>query len=310
MTLAMSELIHPTAVIGPEAEIAPDAQIGPYALIEGPVRIGPGCVIEGHACLSGPLTLGRDNYIGHGAVLGKAPQLRSYRGEATEVRIGDRNTIREYATIHRGTADGTGVTILGNDNMLMVGAHIGHDARVGNGCTLVNNCLLGGHVILFDSCILSGNTAIQQRARMGRLAMLGGLGATTKDIPPFVLQQGYNCITGLNLIGMRCAGIKLEAIDAVRVAYRILFKEGRSRQSACRAHRGRPGHGPGGHGTPDLHRGKQARHQRRSRFGPAELGTVARGRLGLDSESVLKVLEGRERPLLSDPLSPCGRGLG
>jgi UDP-N-acetylglucosamine acyltransferase len=232
MTLATTDLIHPTAVIDPDADIAPDVQIGPYAIIEGPVQIGPGCVIEGHACLSGPMAIGRDNFVGHGAILGKSPQSRAYNGEATFLRIGDRNTFREHSTVHRGTVDGGGETVIGDDNLLMIGAHIGHDARIGNNCTLINATLVAGHVELQDNCILSGHSAIQQRVRVGRLAMLGGLGSTTKDIPPFVLQQGYNCVSGLNLVGMRRSGMPLATINAVRDAFRTLYKEGRSQSAA------------------------------------------------------------------------------
>ena len=146
MMVALSDLIHPTAVIDPEAALAPDVQVGPYAIIEGAVEVGPECVIEGHACLTGPLTMGAENFVGHGAVLGKSPQHRAYRGEATSLRIGDRNVFREYVTIHRGTADGRGVTCIGDRNMFMIGSHLGHDVRVGNDCTLVNNAQLGGHV--------------------------------------------------------------------------------------------------------------------------------------------------------------------
>jgi UDP-N-acetylglucosamine acyltransferase len=232
MSVAATELIHPTAVISPEAELAPDVQVGPFAIIDGPVQVGPGCVIEGHACLCGPLTMGRDNFVGHGAVLGKSPQSRGYCGEPTGLRIGDGNTFREYVTVHRGTADGAGETRVGDHNLMMIGSHLGHDARMGDGCTLVNNALVAGHVILQDGCILSGHTAAQQRVRIGRLAMLGGMGATSKDIPPFVLQQGYNCVTGLNIVGLRRAGASAETIAALREAYRILYKEGRPRGSA------------------------------------------------------------------------------
>ncbi len=232
MTLAMSDLIHRTAVIGPEVEIASDVQVGPYAIIEGPVQIGAGCIIEGHACLTGPLVLGCNNYVGHGAVLGKEPQSRVYKGQPTSVQIGENNTFREYVTIHRGTVEGGGITVIGDNNLLMVGSHVGHDARVGNNCTLVNNTLVAGHAILFDACILSGHTAVQQRVRVGRLAMLAGMGASTKDIPPFILQQGYNCVTGLNIIGLRRSGARAETIDALRSAFRILYKEGRPRNVA------------------------------------------------------------------------------
>ena len=228
MPLTETELVHPSAVIDSEAEIAADVRIGPYAIVEGPVQIGPGCVIESHACLNGPLTMGRDNFVGHGAVLGKNPQHRGYRGEPTALRIGVGNIFREHVTVHRGTVQGGGETRIGDQNLFMTASHVGHDCRIGDGCTLVNGALLAGHVTLEDACILSGYAAVQQRVRIGRLAMLGGLGSSTKDIPPFVLQQGYNCVSGLNLIGLRRAGIPSESIAALREAFRILYKEGRT----------------------------------------------------------------------------------
>lgn len=233
MTLTMTGSIHATAVVGPDVELADDVQVGPFAILEGPVRVGPGCVIEGHACLSGPMMMGRDNFVGHGAILGKSPQSRSYHeGDATSLEIGDGNTFREYVTVHRGTLEGGGVTRVGDRNLLMIGSHLGHDCRVGDGCTLVNGALIAGHVRLSDGCILSGHSAVQQRVRIGRLAMLGGLGSTTKDIPPFILQQGYNCVTGLNLVGLRRAGVCSESIAALRESFRILYKEGRGQGSA------------------------------------------------------------------------------
>ncbi len=233
MTLTMTGSIHATAVIGPDVELADDVQVGPFAILEGPVRVGPGCVIEGHACLSGPMVLGRDNFVGHGAILGKSPQSRAYHpGDPTCLEVGDGNTFREYVTVHRGTLEGGGVTRVGDRNLLMIGSHLGHDCRIGDGCTLVNGALAAGHVRLLDGCILSGHSAVQQRVRIGRLAMLGGLGSTTKDIPPFILQQGYNCVTGLNLVGLRRAGVCSESISALRESFRILYKEGRSQGSA------------------------------------------------------------------------------
>jgi UDP-N-acetylglucosamine acyltransferase len=232
MSLATAELIHPTAVISQDARLADDVQVGPYAIIEGPVDVGPGCVIEGHACLTGPLKMGKDNYIGQGAVLGKNPQSRAYRGEETFLRIGNGNSFREHVTVHRGTVDGGGETTIGDGNLMMIGSHLGHDACMGDRCTLVNGTLIAGHVLLENDCLLSGHAAVQQRARIGRLAMLGGLGSTTKDIPPFVLQQGHNCVSGLNLVGMRRAGIAAESINALREAFRVLYKEGRTLRSA------------------------------------------------------------------------------
>lgn len=232
MSLIMSDLIHPTAVVDPQAELAPDVQVGPYSVIEGHVQIGAGSVIESHACLCGPMVLGSNNFVGHGAVLGKSPQHRGYRGEATCLHIGNGNVIREHVTIHRGTAQGGGLTWVGHNNMFMIGSHVGHDCHVGNGCTLVNGALVAGHVVLQDGCILSGHAAVQQRVRIGRLAMLGGLGSTSKDIPPFILQQGYNAVSGLNIVGLRRAGVSSDAIAALRDAFRILYKEGRTRGNA------------------------------------------------------------------------------
>jgi UDP-N-acetylglucosamine acyltransferase len=232
MPLTMSDLVHPTAVVDPEAELAPDVRVGPYAIIEGAVQLGPGCVVEGHACLTGPLSMGRDNFVGHGAVLGKCPQHKGYRGEPTSLRIGDGNVFREHVTIHRGTVQGGGQTWIGDRNLFMVGCHLGHDCRVGNGCTLINGALVAGHVTLFDHCILSGHSALQQRVRVGRLAMVGGLGSTSKDVPPFLLHQGYNSVSNLNTIGLRRAGFPAETIAALRESFRILFKEGRTQGAA------------------------------------------------------------------------------
>jgi UDP-N-acetylglucosamine acyltransferase len=232
MSTLTSELVHPTAVISLEAELADDVQVGPYSVIEGPVRVGAGTVIEAHACLCGPIELGQDNFVGHGAILGKSPQHKGYRGETTSLRIGDGNIFREHVTIHRGTEAGGGETQIGHRNMFMIGSHLGHDSRVGNDCTLVNGALVGGHVELHDGCILSGHSAIQQRVRVGRLAMLGGLGSATKDIPPFVIQQGYNCVSGLNLVGLRRSGMETEVVAALRIAFRVLYKEGRTQTGA------------------------------------------------------------------------------
>ena len=228
MSLTVSDLVHPTAIIDPDAEIAPDVQVGPYAIIEGRVQVGPGCVIEGHACLSGRLTMGRDNFVGHGAVLGKGPQHKGYRGEPTALRIGDGNVFREHVTVHRGTVQGGGATTIGDRNLFMIGCHLGHDCRVGDGCTLINGALVAGHVTLFDHCILSGHAAVQQRVRVGRLAMIGGLGSTTKDVPPFLLHQGYNSTSSLNAVGLRRAGFSAETIASLRDAFRMLYKEGRA----------------------------------------------------------------------------------
>jgi len=232
MALAVSGQRHPTAVIDASARIAPDVKIGPFVIIEGAVEIGSGCEIEGYACLSGPLVLGRDNYVGYKAVLGKRPQSRAYQGEPTRLEIGDGNVFQESVTIHRGTIDGGGLTKIGDDNILRKNAHLGHDVILGDGCLLESDVLIAGHVSIGDRCDLSSHVVIQQRVRLGRLVRFDGLGGSTKDVPPFVIQRGYNCVTGLNRAGLMAVGTPPEAIDALGEAFRLVFEEGRPRNDA------------------------------------------------------------------------------
>jgi UDP-N-acetylglucosamine acyltransferase len=225
MTTAHSPQIHPTAVISPEAVLAEGVSVGACAVIEGAVRIGPNCTIRPHAVLVGPLTMGCGNSVYSGAVLGERPQHMQYRDEPTSLEIGDNNTFRENVTVHRGTAH-TGRTVLGNGNFLMAGSHIAHDCVVGNNCILANGALVAGHCTLEDSCYLSGNCAIHQFTRVGRLALLSGLSTSVKDIPPFIVQQGINCVVGVNIVGMRRAGMSRTDISAVRRAFQLLYLEG------------------------------------------------------------------------------------
>lgn len=231
MASALIPRIHPTAVIAAEAELAEDVQVGPYVVIEGRVRIGPGCVLRPHAYLCGPLTMGRGNVVFTGAVLGERPQHLQYNDEPTSLEIGDDNIFREHVTVHRGTAY-TGKTEIGSRNFFMAGSHIAHDCRIGNGCILANGALVAGHCVLADGAYLSGNCAIHQFVRVGRLALLSGCSATTKDIPPFVMQQGINCVVGINVVGMRRAAMTHAQINAVRQAFHILYRQGRTVRAA------------------------------------------------------------------------------
>jgi UDP-N-acetylglucosamine acyltransferase len=225
MPIRSSARIHATAVISAEADLADDVEVGPFVVIEGPVRVGSGCVIRPHAHLIGPLTLGRGNQVYTGAVLGERPQHLKYNGEPTSVEVGDDNVFREHVTVHRGTAQ-SWKTVIGSRNFFMAGAHVAHDCRVGNGCILANGALLGGHCAVGDGAYLSGNCAVHQFVRVGRLALLSGASGTTKDIPPFIIQQNINVVVGVNVIGMRRAGLSGAEIDAVRRAYHILFRQG------------------------------------------------------------------------------------
>lgn len=219
--------IHPTAIVSADAVLADDVQIGAFAVIEGPVTLGPGCVIGPHAHILGPVTMGANNQVGTGVVIGSPPQHRAYRGEPTAVEIGDDNIFREHVTVHRGMPRGvgtaTGVTRIGHRNLFMVNSHVGHDCVVGNDCTLVNGALIGGHVVLEDRVLLSGNSAVHQFCRVGRLALVSGTTGVSKDVPPFWIQWQMNQVRGINVVGMRRAGMSTADIAAVRKAFRTIY---------------------------------------------------------------------------------------
>ena len=222
--------VHPTAVVSPDARLAADVTVGPFTVIEGAVTLGPGCTVGPHCHLIGDLTLGRDNRIHAGCVLGDAPQHLGYKGEPTRAEVGDGNTFREYVTVHRGmptdAKPGTGVTRIGNNNLFMVNSHVAHDCRVGNGCIFANGAVIAGHAEVADGALLSGNTAVHQFCRVGRLALLSGTSAVSQDLPPFWIVQEVNIVHGVNVVGMRRAGIPREEIQAVRHAFRLINKSG------------------------------------------------------------------------------------
>jgi len=223
--MASSARIHPSAIISPEAEIADNVEVGPHAVLEGKVRIGPGCVLRPGVFLVGPLTMGQGNSVFSGAVLGEKPQHLRYNNEPTSLEIGDGNVFREGVTIHRGTSHHM-KTVIGNNNYFMANCHVGHDCVIGNNIILANGALVAGHCVIGDNVFLSGNCALHQFARIGRLALLSACAISTKDIPPFIMQQGVDNVVGLNLVGMRRAGLTPMQINSVRQAFRILFREG------------------------------------------------------------------------------------
>jgi UDP-N-acetylglucosamine acyltransferase len=223
MTISHANRIHPTAIIDPLAQLAEDVIVGPYSIISGPVQIGPGCVIGPHVQLIGRLVLGPGNILHAGVVLGDAPQHLHDSGSDTCTLIGAGNVFREHVTVHRGSAR-TGQTIIGDRNYFMVNSHVAHDCRIGNDCQLANGALLAGHVALGDRVLISGNTAIHQFVRLGRLSLLSGLSSLTMDLPPFMVAAERNNVVGVNIIGMRRAGLTTATISAVRRAYRVLFQ--------------------------------------------------------------------------------------
>ena len=214
--------IHPTALVSTDAVIADDVVIGPFTIIEGRVRVGAGTILHARAHLIGPLTIGEGNEIYSNAIIGEKPQHFMYKDEPTSVEIGDNNVIRENVTIHRGTT-GSWTTKIGNGNYLMAGAHVAHDCKIGNNCILANNSLIGGHVEFADNVYVSGNAGVHQFCRLGRLAFLSGTSGTTKDIPPFIIQQNINHVVGVNILGMRRAGLSSAQISAIRRVYHIMY---------------------------------------------------------------------------------------
>ncbi len=218
--------IHPTAVVDPGAQLAEGVEIGPYACVGAEVQIGPRTVVQSHAVIEGAVRLGADNQIGHGAVIGTFPQDLAFKpGTRSGVEIGSGNIIREYATIHRGTVEGS-ATRLGNENFLMAGAHLGHNCTLGDKVIIANNCLLGGHVSVEDSAFLGGGCVFHQFMRVGRLAIAQGLSAFSKDIPPFCLAAERNLVFGLNVVGLRRAGFDPVERKELKRAFRLLYESG------------------------------------------------------------------------------------
>jgi len=228
-------MIHPTAQVHPQAKLHPTVKVGAYAVIDGPAQIGEGCTIEAHAILLGRITMGRENTVGHGAVLGGDPQDFSFNPETeSHVQIGDRNRIREHCTIHRGTQSGT-ATVIGDDCFVMVGCHLAHNVRLGNRVVMANNVLLAGHVTVDDGAFLGGGCVFHQFIRIGRLAIAQGGGAFGKDIPPFTLAARVNGIGGLNVVGLRRAGYSAEQRSEIKRAFALLYLSGLNTSQALAA---------------------------------------------------------------------------
>jgi UDP-N-acetylglucosamine acyltransferase len=225
MSTVPSERIHPTAILGPDVELADDTVVGPYAVLDGKIKVGPGCIIDQGARLIGTITLGKNNRIGAYSVVGEKPQHLKYADEPTSVEMGDNNIIREFVTIHRGTTH-SWRTRIGNGNFFMATSHVAHDCIVGNNCVFANGALLAGHCTVADNVVLSGHAALHQFCKIGRIGMISGVSASSKDVPPFLIVQGFNNILGVNVVGMRRAGVPTPHIDAVRRAYFLMFKMG------------------------------------------------------------------------------------
>ena len=226
-------VIHPTAVIDERAVIGARVSIGPYCVIDGDVEIGEGTVLKAHVVVTGHTRIGTDNVIYPFATIGEENQDLKYAGEPTRVEIGDRNRIRESVTIHRGTVQDTGITRVGSDNLLMVNAHVAHDCVVGNHCILANNATLGGHVTIDDHAIIGGMCAVHQFCAIGAHVMVGGCSGVAQDVPPFVIAQGNHASpVGVNTVGLQRRGFTKEDIQAIRLAYKVLYRNGNTLEEA------------------------------------------------------------------------------
>jgi len=224
--------IHPSAIVDPHAELGEGVEIGPLAVIEAGVQVGARCVIRGHAQLVGSVELGEECEVGHGAVIGADPQDLSFdRRLASGVVIDSGNRFREHVTIHRSTLEG-GKTVVGRDNLLMVGCHIGHDCIVGDSNILANHCLLGGHVHLGSGVFLGGGVGVHQFVRLGDRCMAQGHASISQDVPPYALVAELNRVCGLNVIGMRRAGLSAATRQSVKDAFQQIFLAKKNLQEA------------------------------------------------------------------------------
>lgn len=225
--------IHPSAIVEDGAVIGAGVHIGPFCYIGSQVEIGEGTVLKSHVVVNGITKIGRDNEIYQFASIGEVNQDLKYTGEPTRVEIGDRNRIRESVTIHRGTAQGGNLTKVGSDNLLMINAHIAHDCVIGNRCIFANNATLGGHVTVDDFAIIGGMTAVHQFCVIGAHVMVGGCSGVAQDVPPYVIAQGNHATPfGLNIEGLKRRGFDKESLHAIRNAYKILYRSGKTLEEA------------------------------------------------------------------------------
>jgi UDP-N-acetylglucosamine acyltransferase len=221
-------MIHPTALVDPKSQIAETAEIGPYCIIGAEVEIGAGTRLMAHVYVEGPTVIGEDNLFYPYSSVGVASQDLKYQGERAETRIGDRNRIREFVTIHRGTQGGGLLTAIGNDNLLMAYTHVAHDALIGDHVILVNGVTLAGHVIVGDWVELSAFTGVHQFCRIGRHAFVGPHAVVTQDILPYSMTVSERDLKvfGANRVGLERRGFGKEAIEALQTGFRLLTRSG------------------------------------------------------------------------------------
>ncbi len=218
--------IHPAAIVDPKARIGAGVEIGPFSIIGSQALIGEKTIVQSHVVIEGEVAIGSGNFIGHGAIIGAPPQDVSFSPERkTRVEIGNENIIREYCTIHRGSAEGS-ATKIGDKNFLMAATHIGHNCLIGNNIIIANNCLLAGHVRVDDGAFLGGGSTFHQFMHVGRLVMVQGSSAFGKDLPPFVIAAERNFVFGVNVVGLRRAGLSAKDRDEIKAAFKLIYMSG------------------------------------------------------------------------------------
>lgn len=218
-------MIHKTAIIDSKAKISTNVEIGPYATIGPNVEIGENTLIQSHVNITGNTTIGKGNKLYSFASIGSDPQDLKYKGEETTLLIGDNNTIREHVTINTGTVQGGGLTKIGNNNLIMIGAHIAHDCIIGNNIVMANNTAIAGHAEIEDFVILGAKCGVQQFTRIGKRAMIGGMTGVLRDVIPYGLSTGNrNYLNGINVVGLRRDKVSNKDILGLTDAYKEIFK--------------------------------------------------------------------------------------
>lgn len=231
----MTDLIHPSAIIHPKAEIASGVQIGPFCVVEEDAHIGEGSLLHAGVTVQKYTTVGRHCEIHGGAILGGSPQDTKFKGEKSFLEIGDHNVIREFVTIHRASGEGE-MTRIGDRNMLMAYAHIGHNCEIGSGITIASYAGISGHVTIDDSANISGVVGIHQFCRIGTLAMIGGVSGVVKDIPPYMIANGQRAeVIDININGLRRAGVSPKVRGELRIAFKLLNRAGLNQSQALEA---------------------------------------------------------------------------
>ena len=218
-------MIHKTAIINSKAKISSNVEIGPYTIIDANVEIDEGTLIESHVNITGYTKIGKNNKIYPFASIGSNPQDMKYKGEETKLIIGNNNTIREYVTINPGTIQGGGSTIVGSNNLIMIGVHIAHDCIIGNNIVIANSAAIAGHAEISDYVIIGGNCGVQQFTRIGKMAMIGGMTGVSRDVIPYGLSTGNrNYLNGINVVGLRRNKKSNKEIIGLTDAYKEIFK--------------------------------------------------------------------------------------